>query len=141
MPYQVSWCIPQRVIFTRMYGVITLEEVTQSNNAYMELFQSCDERVHSLVDLSKIEKFPLNIPQIMKAMKIDHEREPGWVIIVQKPNPILGHIATMIAQIAIKQIRLRVMNDLQGAIQFLLEQDATLDPKAFSALTQQETIA
>jgi hypothetical protein len=124
-----------------MYGVVTLEDVTQSNDIYVELFQSTDERVHSLVDLSQVDKFPLNIPQIMKAMKVARDREPGWVLIVQKPNPVLQHIATMIAQIAIKQIRLRMMKDIPSAVQFLLEQDPSLDPAAFPSPTEQETIA
>ena len=139
MGCQVSWHVPQRVIFARMYGVVTLEDVTQSNQDYMELLHSTDERVHTFVDLTGIEKFPLNIPQIMKAMKVDRHREPGWMLIIQKPNPVLQYVATMIGQIAVKQIRFRIMKDVPSAVQFLLEQDPTLDASAFPLLTGQAT--
>lgn len=140
MAYRVSWMAPGRVILARMYGVITLDEITQSNEAYMELLKDGEGMVHTIADLSKIEKFPLNLPQIMKAMKIDRERETGWMVIIQKPNPVLQYIAAMMAQIAVKQIRFRTTTGIPSAIQFLLEQDQSLNPGAFNMdwLTQQE---
>ncbi|HLU11988.1 MAG TPA: hypothetical protein VK003_20095 [Oceanobacillus sp.] len=140
MPYQVSWYVPGHVILARMYGVVTIEDITKSNDEYMKLLHSVEGRVHTLADLSDVEKFPLNIPQIMKAMKVESERETGWMLIVQKkPNPLLQYVAAMVGQISVKKIRFRILSDIPSAVQFLLQQDPTLDPKTFPALTQQET--
>jgi hypothetical protein len=140
MPYQVSWYVPGHVILARMYGVVTIEDITKSNDEYMKLLHSVEGRVHTLADLSDVEKFPLNIPQIMKAMKVESERETGWMLIVQKkPNPLLQYVAAMVGQISVKKIRFRILSDIPSAVQFLLQQDPTLDPKTFPALTEQET--
>lgn len=140
MPYQVSWYVPGHVILARMYGVVTIEDITKSNDEYMKLLHSVEGRVHTLADLSDVEKFPLNIPQIMKAMKVESERETGWMLIVQKkPNPLLQYVAAMVGQISVKKIRFRILSDIPSAVQFLLQQDPTLDPSTFPTPTEQET--
>lgn len=140
MPYQVSWYVPGHVILARMYGVVTIEDITKSNDEYMKLLHSVEGRVHTLADLSDVEKFPLNIPQIMKAMKVESERETGWMLIVQKkPNPLLQYVAAMVGQISVKKIRFRILSDIPSAVQFLLQQDPTLDPSTFPTPAEQET--
>ena len=50
MPYEISWLVDKRVIYTRMYGYVTGEDL-RNNNADMQAFvQDSELLLHTITD-------------------------------------------------------------------------------------------
>jgi hypothetical protein len=127
MPYQLSWCVPHHVIRYRLYGDLTLDEVTQSSIDYIEMVKSVDGEVHTIVDIAQLEKFPTNLHQVVTAVRFKPEDIRGWAVLVHQANPMVQYTMAMTAQMVLKHPRLRVVNDVQAALDFLREKDSMLD--------------
>jgi hypothetical protein len=138
MPYQLSWYVPKRVICYRLYGVLTLDDVSRSSLDYLEMLDSSDAEVHTLADLTQLERFPPNLAEIGRTLQQKLAEIRGWVLVVQKANPMLQYAIAMGAQMMLKNARLRIEHELRPAIQFLLEQDSTLDANAFNSALNAE---
>jgi hypothetical protein len=127
MPYQLSWAVPKRVIWQRLYGEVTLEEVVESLPRYLEMLEDGGDYVHTLVDLTLVRKYPSNIPQITKTLDFRLLDRQGWVVMIQSMNPLIKFIASATAQILLKNARIRILPDLATAIEFLQDQGVTFD--------------
>lgn len=126
MAYQLSWCVPHHVIRYRLYGNLTLDEVTQSSIDYIEMVKSTDADIHTIVDIAQLETFPTNLHQVVTAVRFKAEDVRGWAVLVYPANPMVQYTMAMTAQMVLKHAKLRVANDMQEALDFLREKDAAL---------------
>lgn len=127
MPYQVSWYIEQRVVFSSAFGNATIEDVHNLNHDIQTYVRSGQPLVHVICDLKNIEKFPTNVAGMRKSLEqMEHDRM-GWVIVCGAGNPLLRFIASVITQFVIPNVRLRMFDTVQQGIEFLHEHDATLE--------------
>jgi hypothetical protein len=127
MPYQLSWCVPHHVIRYRFYGELTLDEVTQSSIEYIAMVKSVETEVHTVVDIAQLEKFPTNLHQVVTAVRFKPEDIRGWAVLIHQASPMVQYTMAMTAQMVLKHAKLRVVNDMQAALDFLREKDAALD--------------
>lgn len=97
MPYQLSWGIPNHLISYQLYGELTLDEVTQSSLDYLEMLKRSGAEVPTVVDLSRLEKFPTNLHQIVTAVRFKSEDIRGWVLVVHQANPMVQYAIAMTA--------------------------------------------
>lgn len=126
MPYQLSWHIPNRVIAYQFYGNLTVDEIIESAHEYLEMLK-CGTRVDTLVDLTELNRFPNNLSDAAKVLQHRFDEIRGWVLVVQKANPMLQYMVAMGAQMMLKRARLRIESDVPSAIRFLTEQNVKFD--------------
>lgn len=143
MPYQLSWYIPRRIISYRLYGVLTLDEITQSALDYLEMLKCGKAEVYTLLDLTQLDRFPANLAELARTLQHRFGEIQGWVVVVQKANPMLQYSVAMAAQMVLKNAHLRIESDIPTAVEFLLKQNATQDANAFhsQSLIEQGTTA
>jgi hypothetical protein len=127
MPYSVSWVVPQRVLLQQFYGHVTLDDVHDLSAESRRYQNAGIPLIHSLVDLSSVEKYPTSLVAIRSAMTRQHDPDRiGWILLVGATNPILRFFASVITQVAGDKIRFRLMDTREQALAFLREHDSTL---------------
>jgi len=127
MPYRFEWYVEGRVILEEAYGNVTIEELVRFNAEVTALIvEKGIPPVHVIVDLTRVEKYPSSLREIMGTMRQKSPEKVGWMLIVTD-SPILRFIASTIFQLA--RLKLRTFATLPQARQFLAEND---DPLAIS---------
>ena len=131
MPYQIDWYIEGRVIIEEVYGNVTIDELVRFNAEVTTLISEKGvPPVHVIVDLTRVEKYPPSLREIMGTMRKNDSAKVGWMLIVTE-SPVMRFIASTIFQLA--RLKLRTFPTLPQAQQFLAENDDTL------VLTQSQT--
>lgn len=127
MPFKVAWYVENRVILTRYTGVITVEDIHLQMSQTKELIHQGTPLIHSIIDLSQIEKWPpLNVVNEFRSTDIsDLRTKMGWSIIVAN-NVILKFGTALFTPIF--KLRQRVFSTVDEALAFLQQEDSTLPP-------------
>ncbi|MEP6985216.1 MAG: hypothetical protein ABI970_06450 [Chloroflexota bacterium] len=125
MPYKTGWYVEKRIILTSYTGIINVEDIHGQIDETHALIEQGIPLVHSIIDLSQIEKWPpLNVVNEFRAMNIESVRERmGWSIIVAN-NVVLKFGSALFAPIF--NLRQRIFSTLGEGLIFLQENDATL---------------
>jgi len=124
MPYRIEWYIEGRVVFEEAYGDVTVDELVRFNAEVTALINNEGiAPVHVIVDLSKVEKYPSSLREVLGTMRQKNPDKVGWMLIVTE-SPILRFVASTIFQIA--HLKLRTFSNLQQAKGFLAEMDDTV---------------
>ena len=125
MPYQTGWYVESRIILTRYTGIIRVEDIRGQIDETRTLIEEGIPLVHSIIDLSQIEKWPpLNVVNEFRSMDIESVRERmGWSIIVAN-NMVLKFGSSLFAPIF--NLRQRIFSTVDEALTFLYENDSTL---------------
>jgi len=124
MPFFVSWLCSERVIYARVTGLVTMEEVIGYNTELVRYVTSGEAPVHTVLHHDNITRIPRDVLSIRRALTVLDNPGMGWVVHVsQKRSPwlyagllmsrmtgSLGHTTTTI----------------QDALTFLSNQDYTL---------------
>lgn len=127
MAYSVGWYIDKRVTYQRLYGHVTLEDVRDINAESIDISRNGIPLVHSVIDITGVQKFPTNLAAIREIMSIQTDGDAvGWVLIVGADNPVIRFIASVITQLVMEKIHFRLMDSMDAALEFLQEHDATL---------------
>ncbi|MEZ4670937.1 MAG: hypothetical protein R3E39_23790 [Anaerolineae bacterium] len=127
MPYSVEWLVEQRILVSRYYGEITLEDargqITQAN----ALLRTGIPLVHSIVDMTGVTNNP-SIQMVKELRLIDMSGirdKMGWTIILTN-NTLLKFASSLF--VPILQLRQRFFADMDEALAFLQDEDPTLPP-------------
>src|SRR5690349_20430723 len=113
MPYKIEWYVEGRVILEEAYGDVTVEELVSFNAEVTSLIANEGiAPVHVIVDLSKVEKYPSSLREVLGTMRQKNPEKVGWMLIVTE-SPIMRFIASTIFQIA--RLRLRTFSTLAQA--------------------------
>ncbi|MBA3870669.1 MAG: hypothetical protein H0X30_16135 [Anaerolineae bacterium] len=125
MPYKTGWYVEKRIILTSYTGIINVEDIHGQIDETHALIEQGIPLVHSIIDLSQIEKWPpLNVVNEFRAMNIESVRERmGWSIIVAN-NVVLKFGSALFAPIF--NLRQRIFSTLGEGLIFLQENDGTL---------------
>ena len=124
MPYRIQWYIEKRVILEEAFGNVTIEELVQFNAEVTALIANEGiAPVHVIVDLTKVEKYPSSLREVLGTMRQKNPEKVGWMMVVTE-SPIMRFVASTIFQIA--RLKLRTFSTLQQAKGFLAEMDETV---------------
>lgn len=127
MPCQIQWYAEKRVVYQRLYGNITLEDVRYVNQQSAVYLSAGIPLVHVIVNLTEVEHFPTSLGTIREMLKAPSQKDAtGWVLIYGADNPLLRFVASMVAQLAGEKVRLRMVDDLAQAVEIIRQQDETL---------------
>ncbi len=127
MSAEVKWYVEDRVLYLRIYGIVTLEDIQNLNVTATSLVAASKSIVHVMVDLSEIERFPTSLATIKEFVKpTSNQQALGWVILFGTTNPLLRFLASVVTQLAGENVRMRMLDQLSDALEFLCKQDETL---------------
>lgn len=123
MPCEFRWYIPNRVLYQRMYGEITLEELRGFNVESLQYVEQGQAPVHTLVDMREVTKYPMNLREISSQLLNDPGPKLGWVMVITN-NPVLRFLASVVVQVA--KVRTGVFPSIDEALAFVAKRDETL---------------
>ena len=127
MPCELKWYLKDRVLLERLHGVVTLEDVKDSNVQLKALLASGVAPTHVIVDLSGVERFPTSLSTIKEFVKpVPNQEILGWVLIFGAQNSLLRFLASMVTQFTGDNVRMRMFDDLTETLDFIRKQDETL---------------
>ncbi len=125
MPYQINWHKQSRVLYVKLFGVLTDEESTEVSNINTKHLNEGTAPVHIIADVNELEKFPTNLRETSAFMQYLRNPSLGWVVVVGLSNNVLARfIVSVVSQV----IRFHVTQreSIEEAMAFLEKQDATL---------------
>lgn len=128
MPYEIFWHTDKRIIHERFYGQVTLDEIREVIARYMILVLEGDAPVHTLVDVSSVTRYPGNLNNLREMFDPDNDPGVGWILICGANNPLLRFLSSILTQVLLRKLRIRLFYSTEEAIGFLAEQDPTLVP-------------
>jgi hypothetical protein len=123
MPIEVSWLIPQRVVYERFSGEITLDDIRQNSELVGPLMAEGIPLIHTIIDVTEVTSHP-GLNEIRNSTPMETYDNEGWRILVGG-NAIARFIGSVILQLM--QRRFRAYPTMEEAIQFLAEIDDSLD--------------
>jgi hypothetical protein len=120
VPHQTSWYIQDQILFTRLHGDITLEEIEEfslENSAMIK--DSPAPIVNTFFVLEEITDYPKNIVSLARVVNREEFRQPklGWVVIVGIKNAFLRFLVSSTNQLL--GHRLRMFDTQEEATAFL----------------------
>jgi hypothetical protein len=125
MPYQISWLLQDRVIYARLEGVQTIEEIRQANSELKTFLVVGKPPIHLLLDSRKLEGVPLNLAELRQSTKNVRNPGVGWVIHLNNvQSPLLDFLADILAKFL--EVRYRRVRTVEEAVAFLKQQDPSL---------------
>ena len=122
MPYQQSWLVEKRVVYTRMYGYVTGEELLAQNEEMREFIQQSEQLLHTVNDATDTTGTDMNLRDLQKT-QFTNVDNLGWAIYIS-PSKMNRFFASVITQLSKK--RGRQFATLEEALTFLQEMDDTL---------------
>lgn len=124
MPYKVSWLVEKRIIYTRMYGFVTSEELSAQKEEMEPLIQSSDQLLYIVTDGTDTTGTSMGLRDLQKTQFAD-ATNLGWAIYIS-PKKMDRFFASVITQLLKK--RSREFATLEEGIRFLQSVDETLPP-------------
>lgn len=126
MPTETKWLIEGKVIFQRMWGDITIEDIEEMSKISKQLIESSDRHlVHTITDNSEVKSSPPS-NKVRNASKeaLQHPRF-GWFVIYGQ-NDRLQRFFFQLAT-SIFNLRTRWFNTREESLNFLAKVDSQLE--------------
>ena len=124
MPYAISWLVDKRVIYTRLYGFITGDELSAQREEMQPLIQDSDQLLYIITDATDSTGTNLGLRDLQKTQFAD-ATNLGWAVYIS-PKKMDRFFASVITQLLKK--RSREFATLEEGIRFLQSIDETLPP-------------
>lgn len=124
MPYAISWLVDQRVIYTRMYGFVTGEELGAQKAEMEALFPNSDQLLYIITDATDTTGTNMGLRDLQKTQFAD-ATNLGWAVYIS-PKKTDRFFAGVITHLLKK--RGREFATLEEGIRFLQGVDESLPP-------------
>ncbi|MBZ0301675.1 MAG: hypothetical protein K8J31_18150 [Anaerolineae bacterium] len=121
MPTETRWEVPKRVIYTRYFGNMTMEDIVAVISDLERYLEEGIPLVHTIMDVGEVETYP-NLLELTR-LKFKQNDRQGWTIFVGAQG-VARFAASVTSQLA--GSRFRLFDTFEEAVAFLNEQDDTL---------------
>lgn len=126
MPCDTTWLIENRLIYQCYYGTTTVDEATATYRFTQSLFDAGQPPIHNIVVIERSAATPNSLVQLSKSTPRVTHPHAGWVILVNKGNPLISFfITTLIQFVGVKKFE--VFGDIKQAVEFLNQADPSLN--------------
>jgi hypothetical protein len=126
MPITHQWIIPQRVIYVRWYGEISIADAHEANRNTARFLEEGIAPVHMLRDDSAITKIPHVTPrQAFDALKAVRDPRFGWAVNIGYSNALVRNLINLYSKFT--RIRIHRVEKLEEALAFLKQADESLN--------------
>lgn len=126
MTITAKWLLDNKVFLVTYQGIIEIDDLKQLTNDMVSMIDQSDSHlVHSLIDVRQIERYPMNVVQIISSTRklLTHPRY-GWMIVFGNPDSAMGFILHTIA--GAMRLRMRMFTTLVEAKDFLQSVDSSI---------------
>jgi hypothetical protein len=123
MPVEVSWLVPQRIVYEHFTGDVTVQDLRHNSEVVAPMMAEGIPLVHTIIDISHITSHP-GINEIRNSTSMDTYDNEGWRILVGA-SAVAKFVGSIVLQLMKR--RFRAFDTLDEALQFLADQDETLD--------------
>ena len=123
MPLAIKWYCDGLVVYARVTGTLTIENLKELNAQVHRMVESSDAPlVHLVTDLSQITAYP-SLGEAMRNVRF--EERVGWSIVIGTNERKMVKFITSVIASALR-LRFRQVNNLDEALDFLQKVDAAL---------------
>ena len=99
MPQETSWYVENRVLRTRLYDVVTEEELANSGKESTELMKSAQPPLFLLIDTRDVTRFPSNFKRMLERMhRYEGDSPVDWTIVLSG-NSLLNFFGQMVTRV------------------------------------------
>lgn len=105
MPYNISWWSEGEVLYLKLYGHLTLDDLEQVTQKSLEYLEASSTIIHAITDATDVESTPSNIPTLLRKMNAGQHRNSGYTIIITS-NKLITFIANTLLQVLKMQVRI-----------------------------------
>lgn len=124
MPFIIEWYIPDRAIYEKFMGDVSLEEVKQVSQQQNQMLDSAANKVIIIVDQSEQASSPLNLNQLRDALSSMKHPHLDYILTISSSNKVIAFLSRLMAQTF--GVRLHISNSLRQALQHMQQQDPSL---------------
>ena len=123
MPFEIRWCVENRVIYERVTGDVDFESTASAADQVSGLLNAGVAPVHMVIEMTDLKSFPTNVSKIHTVTQFMRSPALGWVVVIGS-NPLATFFINVIRQI----IKFPVVHQpsFDQALAHLREQDPTL---------------
>ena len=124
MPYETSWLVEKRIVYTRMYGFVTGEELSAQNSEMPKYIAQSEQLLHTINDATDTTGTDMGLRDLQQT-QFTNVDNLGWAIYIS-PSKMNRFFASVITQLSKK--RGRQFATLEEGLKFLQDMDDTLPP-------------
>ena len=124
MPYAISWLVEKRVLYTRLYGFVTGEELQAQSHEMEAYVQKSEQLLYIITDGTDTTGTDMGLRDLQKTQFADTPNL-GWSVYIS-PKKMDRFFASVITQLWKK--RSREFATLDEGIRFLQSVDDSLPP-------------
>ncbi|MCA9911601.1 MAG: hypothetical protein KC519_23260, partial [Anaerolineae bacterium] len=84
MSNEVTWQLENQIVYMRLSGVVTVEDIKQASATVTSMMPSETARVHLVVDLRDLHKFPTQLRDLAGLIPNIPRRGNGWLLFVSQ---------------------------------------------------------
>ena len=125
MGSELRWIREGQVLYSRYYGVVTMETMRAGAEAFVNFLDGADaSKIHVVYDNTQQTKGPTNVMEIRRVSKPVFEHPKiGWNLVIT-PNPLNKFLTSMLMQAY--NVRWRTVNSYAEAMAVLQQIDTDL---------------
>ena len=127
MPYKTTWLVEKRVVYTRMYGYVTSEEMEAYSRELEDFVHASEQLMYIITDATDTTGTNMGLRDLQKTQFADTPNL-GWSVYVS-PKKMDRFFASVITQLWKK--RSREFATLEEGIRFVQSVDESLPPIPF----------
>ncbi len=135
MPFSVDWYIPRRVLYMRVWGDITPEEIVHQDKQVLRFLNEGQQPVYLVGDDRHVRQTHLSVTNLRSVMKSVNHPALGATIMLGKTSPM----ATLLTRILFigAGVRYQRVDTIEATLEVLRNLDSTLqwgeaNPSVFS---------
>lgn len=133
MPVIVRWYVTNEIILVESDKVLTVSELMQMSNSIVRLLNSAPKRrVYSLVDLTRMEKYPINAIAIAQAVRgwFNHPK-CGDLVFFGELGTVTKFVIEMVARVS--PFPFQILPTQEAALEYIIAQTPGLEAAIQSA--------
>lgn len=131
MPLKFDWYISEQVIYVKIWGDQTFEELQEANLNITRYLDSVTNRpVHIIINDEDLKSIPVGLVKVLNALSYMRHKQLGWIVMVNdKDKPFTDKVQHFIAKILAKaaNTKYKRLKTLSDALKYLRDVDKTLD--------------
>lgn len=126
MPIEFLWMIPNKILLSRWYDDVTVEDAIVLTDELAVVFEEADTLIHTVIDMREITEMDPDFLKAYFASPASAHPRRGRVAIVQPPDHLLPLVARA-NQMAGRDL-VRVFETRSAAREFLAAHDSPPPP-------------
>ena len=125
MTSEIQWLIYNRVMYVKLSGEISLDEMREYNEYAIQLIDEGIAPVHAILDDEDVQKIPMSVNELSNVLRVFRHPGRGWLVAIGNSGRVERMILSLMTQFFRAQFQR--FESTKEALDFLREQDETLD--------------